>query len=259
MTRHRPALMALRCAAVLIPLVLLSGCAPSAPPADSAPPAPSSSAAPSDPAPSDPAASPSAPAPAPTATATPPSAVPTADGWPVHAVGDGRTSWRMPPGWTADIAVHEVEGDPAWTDYRGLVRDEQGTPMLRFEAVASGGQYATDFSPCTRPAAEVLEVTPLGDAVASAGGARVAVMHESNGGVMLSAGISQNDPHEACEPGIIALYDAGYDYLVFEIVDDAGVAPPVFDSFDAARAYTGSDEYRQIRDVLGSFAIVAAS
>ncbi len=165
----------------------------------------------------------------------------------------------MPPGWTADIATEVVEGNPAWTDHRGLVRDDEGTPMLRFEAVASGGQYATDYTPCTRPAAEVLDATPMGDAVASAGAARVAVAYEGSGAVVFAAGISQNDPHAACEPGIIALYDVGYDYLVFEIVDDAGLAAPAFDSFDAARAYAETDEYRVIGEVLASFEVVARS
>lgn len=251
---------ALRSAALLLPLLVLAGCGPSPAPADSAPPAPSTTG--------------DAPTPTPVPTETPtPSAVPTSPAtatpappvvtaspeWQRFEAPDGRTSWRMPPGWTADITTEVVEGNPAWTDHRGLVRDDAGTPMLRFEAVASGGQYASDSTPCTRPATEVLDAAPMGGAVASAGAARVAVAYEGSSGVIFAAGISQNDPHAACGPGIIALYDAGYDYLVFEIVDDAGLAAPVFGSFDAARAYAETDEYRAIRDVLDSFEVVARS
>lgn len=233
--------------AVAALLLALSGCANGArQPADSSPPSPTAVApAPSAVASTEPAA---------TAAAEPLSA-----GWATFEVGDGRTSWRMPDGWTADIEQEVVEGRAEWTDYRGLVRDETGTPMLRFEAVASGGQYATDFSPCERPEAEVFEVAPLGEQVVEPGAAVVSVaFDDGTGGVAFAAGVSQNDAEVACEPGILAIYGTddpgGFDYLLLQIVDDAGMSYPRFADLGAARAYLETDEYRTIREVLGSFA-----
>lgn len=244
MTRFRPVAVA----APLIGLLVLTGCAPAAP-ADPAPTVPST-----------PVTSPPAPASEVPATAGPSSTpseaqASTPTDWVAFALGDGRTSWSQPEGWTADITRQVAGADGARADYRGVIRDGEGTPMLRFTAVAEG-QYTSDGVPCERPETEVFEVTRLG-AVEDA--ALVAVAFQQGDGVVLAAGISQNDAREACEPGILAVYPEGYDWLAFEIIDDAGEAPPTFDSFDAARAYTSSDEYREIRQVLASFALVARS
>lgn len=240
MYRYRPLAIA---APALIALLAITGCVPTAP-ADTAPPTPSQT---------------DAPPVAPTPTATDPAAEPPASepaathDWVTYELGDGRTSWSQPADWTADISREAAGADGALADYRGVIRDDEGTPILRIEAVAEG-QYASDGFPCERPETEVLEVTPMGDEVAVADAALVAVAFEQGGRVVFAAGISQNDAYEACEPGIIVLYDAGYDYLVFELVNDAGDAPPTFATFDDARAYVDSDEYAQIHDVLASFA-----
>ncbi|WP_343918947.1 hypothetical protein [Agrococcus citreus] len=254
-----------RSAALGLLVLALSGCvADAAPPADSAPPTPAASVEPSPTA----TATPATAAPAPTSgTASPaePAATasprPLADGWERFEVGDGHTSWRMPPGWSADIEAEALEGRVEWTDYRGLVRDEVGVPMLQFEAIASGGQYATDFSPCERPDTEVLEVTPLGEQVTDTDAVVASVaFHESRGGrdgVTFAAGVSENDVTTACEPGILALYQgegpSDYDYLLLQIVDDAGSSYPRFASFDEARGYLATSEYALIREVLLSF------
>ncbi|MGM1028863.1 MAG: hypothetical protein ACQEWM_03190 [Actinomycetota bacterium] len=249
-----------RLAAIGLLVLALSGCAvDGAPPADSAPAAPTPSATSSAPASADPVTPSPAPAgtasPAPAGTASPPAG---ADGWARFEVGDGHTSWRMPEGWTADIASEVVEGRAEWTDYRGLVRDEAGVPMLRFEAIASGGQYATDFTPCERPETEVLEVTPLGDQVVDPGALVVAVaFDDAHDGVTFAAGVSENDAETACEPDILTLYQgdgrSGYDYLLLQIVDDDGTSYPRFAGFDEARAYLATSEYALIREVLLSF------
>ena len=244
-------------AAIGLLVLALSGCAADAPPpADSAPPPPASSAAPTPTPTASPTATAATASPSePAATASPP---PVADGWERFEVGDGHTSWRMPEGWTADIQTEVVEGRAEWTDYRGLLRDEAGVPMLRFEAVASGGQYATDFSPCERPDTEVFESTPLGDRVVDPDAQLVSLAYDDgDGAATFAAGISENDAETACEPGILALYQrdapSAYDYLLLEIVGDDGSTPPRFASFDAARAYLATSEYALIRQVLLSF------
>lgn len=272
---HRCRLVAIA-APALIALLASTGCA-QATPAGSAPPSPSptasATASPSPtatPSPS-PAANTTAPSPSAVATATPPvvadsdaapSAVPestTSAGWSTYAVGDGHTSWSMPTGWVADIEREVVEGNAEWVDYRGLIRDDDGTPMLRFEAVGSGGQHATDFSPCQRPRTEVFETVPLGEQVLDRGATAsvIALAYAADRGVVFAAGVSDNDPESACEPGILALYQegtrAGDDFLVLEIVDDAGESAPVFPSFETARAYLETDEFAAIRGVLMSF------
>ena len=164
----------------------------------------------------------------------------------------------MPEGWTAGIEPEVVEGRAEWTDYRGLVRDEAGVPMLRFEAIASGGQYATDFSPCERPDTEVFEVTPLGEQVVEPDAQIVSLAFDRGGdGVTFAAGISENDAETACEPEILALYQgegpSGYDFLLLQIVDDDGQSYPRVAGFDEARAYLATSEYALIREVLLSF------
>jgi hypothetical protein len=242
MTTLRPAALV---APALVALLALTGCAQPAPAAT----APQSQT----------------PAPSPTPDTTPSptddahqtgSAVP-AD-WQAYALGDGHTSWSLPTEWTADIQSEVVEGRAEWTDYRGLIRDADGTPMLRFEAVASGGQYATDFSPCERPETEVFETLPLGEQVVDPGAAVVSLAFQgSEGSVVFAGGVSENDAETACEPGILSLYQeggpAGYDYLLLQIVADDGMAYPTFASFDAARAYLQTAEYAAIRGVLASF------
>lgn len=246
-----------RLAAIGVLVLALTGCAATAPtPADSAPPAPSPSVAPTPTATASDTPAPATASPAePTATVSPP---PLADGWERFEVGDGHTSWRMPAGWTADVQTEVVEGRAEWTDRRGLVRDEAGVPMLRFEAIASGGQYATDFSPCERPATEVFEVAPLGDQVVDPGAQVVALaLDRDSDGVIFAAGVSENDAETACEPEILALYQregpAAYDYLLLEIVGDDGLTAPRFASFDEARGYLATSEYALIREVLLSF------
>lgn len=231
-------------AAAIAMCAILTGCATA--PAGPAPALPSASASPS-----------SAGAPAPSAPAST-EPLPDSVAWATFEVGDGRTSWRMPEGWTADIEREVVEGRTEWTDYRALVRDESGTPMLRFEAIASGGQYATDFTPCERPQTEIFEVTALGDQVADPGVAVVSLaVEEGSDGVTFAAGISQLYAEDSCEPEILALYQrdvpGGYDYLLLQIVDDAGMSYPRFADFTAARAYLETEEYRTIREVLGTF------
>ena len=235
----------------------LAGCAQSAT-GDGASPSPSLTAPTTSESPTTPASS-TTPAPSTTPPATPSAPEPPASAdWPTFAVGDGHTSWRLPQGWSADIEREVVEGRAEWTDYRGFVRDGEGTLMLRFEAVASGGQYGTDFWPCERPETEVFEVTPMGDQVVDPGAALVSLAHEDGrGGVTLAVGISELDAETACEPDIHTLYQddapSGYDFLLFQIVDDAGESYPRFDSFAAARDYLESDEYRAIHEVLASF------
>src|SRR5690606_29315526 len=124
-------------------------------------------------------------------------------------------------------------GRAEWTDYRGFVRDGGGTPMLRFVAIASGGQYASDGVPCERPETTVLEMAPLGEQVTDPDASLVALAYEDGSeGVSFAAGISENDAETACEPGILALYQddqpQDYDFLLFQIVDDAGEAYPRF-------------------------------
>ncbi|MBO1770899.1 hypothetical protein [Agrococcus sp. TF02-05] len=247
MPHHRRTISGRLCAATLAAAVLLglSACASRALERADAVPSPSAAA----------------PAPSGTAAAEPtPTAEPEEEpaAWTTVEVGDGRTSWRIPDGWTAEIDAEVVEGRAEWTDYRGLVRDASGTPMLRFEAIASGGQYATDFWPCERPETEVFEVTPLPELVVGSGAAVVSLaFKDGTGEVTFAAGVSQNDAQAACEPGILALHgdDApgGYDYLLLQIVDDEGMSYPQFADFAAARAYLDSDEYLAIREVLGSF------
>ncbi len=254
-----------RSAAIGLLVLALSACtADAATPTSSAPAAPTTSAVPTASAAPSPTASvaPSPAATAATASAAEPMATPTPqlidDGWERFDVGDGHTSWRMPAGWTADIRTEVVEGRAEWTDYRGLVRDEAGIPMLRFEAIASGGQYATDFWPCERPETTVFEVTPLGDRVVDPDARVVSLaVDRASDGVTFAAGISENDAETACEPEILALYQregpSTYDYLLLEIVDDDGLTHPRFASFDAARAYLETGEYALIREVLLSF------
>ncbi|SDS21072.1 hypothetical protein [Agrococcus carbonis] len=251
MATLRPAAVA---APALIALLALAGCAPAAPQA-TAPPVATA-----------PATTSASPTPIGTPAQEEPSSSPTeASGvavpadWQRFDLGDGHTSWSMPADWTADITTEVIEGRADWTDHRGLVRDAAGIPMLRFEAVGSGGQYATDFSPCERPEAEVLESLPLGEHVVDPGAAAVAVAYAGDDGrVVFAAGVSENDAEGACEPGILALYQedgpAGYDYLLLQIVADDGLAYPSFASFEAARAYLETDEYGDIRTVLASFA-----
>lgn len=215
-------------------------------------------AAPSDTAPPTTAPIEDSQAPEPTASDTP-EATPTeteppidAD-WQGYALGDGHTSWSMPPGWQADI---DRAGETGLIDYEGLLLDGDGTPMLRFQAVAGGGQYASDGQPCERPETEVLEVEPLGDA-AGANAAVVALTYLEGQRWVFAAGVSENDAETSCEPGILALYQgddaAGYDFLLLQIVDDAGEAYPTFASAEAAREYLGSEEWATIRGVLASF------
>lgn len=252
-----------RLAAIGLLVLALSGCAAdAAPPADSAPPAPTSSVAPAPSATATPTtATPATASPATASPAEPPATASpgtSAADWERFEVGDGHTSWRMPEGWTADIEAEVVEGRAEWTDYRGLVRDESGVPMLRFEAVASGGQYATDFSPCERPETEVFEATPLGEQVVDPGAQLVALaVDDAQGGVVFAAGVSENDAATACEPDILTLYQrdgpSGYDYALLQIVADDGMSYPRFAGFDDARAYLATDEYALIRGVLASF------
>ncbi|WP_405218484.1 hypothetical protein [Agrococcus sp. Ld7] len=252
-------------APALIALLVITGCAQSTP-ARTAPPSPSQTPSPSPTQVQSPSPSPTVDATAtaaPTATVAAPSAgreSPTTDDWTTYAVGDDHTSWSMPAGWVASIEREVVEGNADWTDYRGLIRDEAGTPMLRFEAIGSGGQYATDFAPCERPRTEVFESVPLGEQVldrAATASVTTLAYAANDGGIVFASGVSDNDPEAACEPGILALYQAetpaGYDFLVLEIVDDAGESAPVFASFEAARAYLETDEYAAIRGVLTSF------
>lgn len=244
MHRYHPVAIA---APALIALLAITGCAESTP-AGTAPPSPSVDTTATTPAATDTDAAPSAG-----------SESPTTDDWARYAVGDEHTSWSMPADWFADIEREVVEGNEDRTDYRGLIRDDAGTPMLRFEAIASGGQYATDFAPCERPRTEVFESVPLGEQVLDRGSTAsvTTLAYATEGGVVFAAGVSDNDPEAACEPGILALYQAevpaGYDFLVLEIVDDSGESAPVFPSFEAARAYLDTDEYANIRGVLTSF------
>lgn len=215
-------------------------------------------AAPSDTAPPTTAPTEDSQAPEPTASdtpeATPTESEPPIDAdWQGYALGDGHTSWSMPPGWQADI---DRAGETGLIDYEGLLLDGDGTPMLRFQAVAGGGQYASDGQPCERPETEVLEVEPLGDA-AGANAAVVALTYLEGQRWVFAAGVSENDAETSCEPGILALYQgddaAGYDFLLLQIVDDAGEAYPTFASAEAAREYLGSEEWATIRGVLASF------
>lgn len=230
-------------ASALLLMTMLVGCAAAAP-ADSAPP--------------------TAAAPQPSTAETPPASpagsdpaegeAPTWADWALFDVGDGHTSWRLPAGWTAAIESEVVEGNPEWIDYRGLVHDDEGVPMLRFEAVASGGQYATDFSPCERPQTEVFENLPLGEQVAGGAAHAVTLAHlGGDGRVTFSAGVSTNDAEAACEPDILAIYPEQYDYLLLQIVSDDGMSPPTFASLDEARAYLDTEEYAAVRGVLASF------
>lgn len=188
---------------------------------------------------------------------TEPSPEPTPDpgAWERFEVGDGSISWAMPPGWAADVSAEVVPGEAELTDHLGLVLDESGTPMLRFDAV-SEGQYASDSQSCERPETEVLAQAPLDAAIGDSGAAVVTLAYQQDDRVVFAAGVSQNDPDAACEPGILAVYGAaGYDYLRFEIVGDGGEAPPTFGDFDAARDYLDSTQYGTIADVLASFEV----
>ncbi|WP_206448201.1 hypothetical protein [Agrococcus sp. KRD186] len=235
-------------AAALLLVTLLAGCATAAP-ADSVPPAPAAAA----PQPSAGEAGAASPPDSPAASAPAEQASEWVD-WARFEVGDGHTSWSLPPGWTAEIERQVVEGNAEWTDYEGLVRDAAGTPMLQFIAIASGGQYGTDFSPCERPQTEVFESLPLGEQVAGGTAHAVTLAHVGGDGrVTLSAGVSTNDPEASCEPGILALYPEQYDFLLLQIVADDGMNPPTFVGFDEARAYLDTEEYAAIRGVLASF------
>lgn len=242
----QPATPTVALAAACIAILALAGCAPGEP-GDTAPPSPTeSTTAPTEPSPT--------PDPTASATPTPSQSPPPIDAdWQGYALGDGHTSWSMPPGWQADI---DRAGETGLIDYEGLLLDGDGTPMLRFQAVAGGGQYASDGQPCERPETEVLEVEPLGDA-AGANAAVVALTYLEGQRWVFAAGVSENDAETSCEPGILALYQgddaAGYDFLLLQIVDDAGETYPTFASAEAAREYLGSEEWATIRGVLASF------
>lgn len=255
---HRPGTPASVLAALaLLAVAAVSGCGQVAP-GTPAPPTPSASVTSPEPTASESAA----PAPAATDPAPVAPADSDADGtptdWVRYDAGDGRTSWSLPPTWTADVVPEVVEGNVEWTDYRGLVRDGDGTPMLTFRAIASGGQYTTDFSPCERPETEVFERLSLGDQIVGEpedrDGSVVVLAYDDGEGIVFAAGISDKDPTTPCEPGILSLGRwTGYDYLLLQIVDDSGQMYPRFGSFEQARAYLGTDEYAAVRGVLASF------
>ncbi|WP_404312034.1 hypothetical protein LG314_12115 [Agrococcus terreus] len=239
---RRPAVLG---APLLIAALLLAGCAAAA---DE--PAPTS-AAPTEPAPAPTTAAPS------TAEPSSPSPVPTASdpgdptaGWQEVELGGGDVRWRMPDDWSMEPTLDGPD------DFSGILVDGAGTPMLTYAAVWNG-QYATDFTPCERPAGtEVISTEPL-DGLASEGGSLVVVAVPADRGVLLHAGISELDAQAACEPGILAIYPEAlpYAFVRLDLVDDAADIAPRFDSTASARAYLDSEEFTTIREVLRTAAI----
>ncbi|WAC66769.1 hypothetical protein OVA14_03055 [Agrococcus sp. SL85] len=81
-------------------------------------------------------------------------------------LGLGDVTWRMPAAWSFE----PEEGMDGPEDYRGIVVDGSGTPMLTYAAVVNG-QYATDVAPCDQsPTRTVLDEQPAPGLAAQAAG-----------------------------------------------------------------------------------------
>ncbi|MGM1028859.1 MAG: hypothetical protein ACQEWM_03170 [Actinomycetota bacterium] len=230
----------LRTAAALGLVALLAGCAaPAAVPSDT----PSAS----DSAPADPTLMPSA-TPDPT-----PAADPMAD-WQLIQPQSGRTQFRIPADWSADVTFAEVDGEPA---DGVVVRRPDGQAQLRFSQVPGdvGGSCGE------RPQSEVLDMQSLSlDAdEPTAFGAVAAELQDGRWifgmGVTAERQLQEplgcpfyfitGGPAEAVEPSGLLTFATES-----QLSGTGDAAVWIVDSLDDARAYLETEEYATLKQIL---------
>lgn len=237
MTRTR-----LRTAAALGLVALLAGCAqPAAEP--SVAPSPASTASET---------------PTPTGSPTPSASVatdPMAD-WQLIQPESGRTQFRIPADWTADVALEELDGEPVDTV---VVRRPDGQVQLRFSQAPGdvGGGCPTP------PPSELLDMEPLSlDGEASEPVAFGAVAIELDDGRWVFA-MGITGEAQLSEPLTCPFYfvtggpaePGGFGGLLAfgtesQVTGTGDAAVWVVDSLDDARAYAESEEYATLKQIL---------
>lgn len=241
-------------AAVLALASLLAGCAaPAAAPSA----VPTASDSPS-----------AAPSPSPTASATP-AADPMA-GWQLIQPESGRTQFRIPADWSADVSFEELDGEPV---DGVVVRRPDGQPLLRFSqapgdvggsCTVEGSDGLSTFAPREGVLLDEVPIvlgtqgSPLEDLAVGA----VAVELDDGSwlfGMGITAEARLQEPL-GCPFSFVAGGPAASDelggLLAFGTQPQLAVEPDgaiwVVESLDAAWAYVETDEYATLKSILRS-------
>ncbi|WP_347754607.1 hypothetical protein [Agrococcus sp. ProA11] len=170
--------------------------------------------------------------------------------WQTIRLESGRTQFRIPPGWSADITFEETE---VGTVDRAAVLRPDGQQQLRF------GHTPGDVGGTCEPSAELLESTPtaLGEGQGSSEPTFAAVAVErEDGRWTFAAGIAEASHLTAplgC-PFYFLVGGPGGGVLTFstelELRPSGGDPLWIVDSRDAALAYLETEEYALLKQIL---------